>query len=426
MKSEIRKKQTAGRAADKPPATVWRAVGFSLSNVAFLLLGMGLMALIASTTPVLRWWKSRSASVASAGSASGPWGELEYTGFTLREPPDYLPDSARHLETPPWFFENHTPASLRELFGELAVSANQKAQLLDTNRWQSYPHGVLVRPTRELVLGLGRDARQRLYSLLHASPLNPMHHDPFRFRVDGFDDWFAHSGLPDAKLALLRNLTFSNNGGAVCLADLGVLQEEMSPAEFRKLFEVLYSEPSFLMQLQVRPESDVDGLIRYWGRGGRERVITPLLKSLARSPQGGSIDVALLLPPFAQQRLNTFNGTNDAPDVHQDCFWTALNFFNEQPDPRMGDFSYALAKLNEDYTPTREARRYGDLLLLMEDSGKTVHACVFIADDVVFTKNGADYLQPWILMKIPDMLARYATDRSMQLITLRPKGSGSD
>lgn len=421
MKSEIRKKQAQGRAADKPPATLWRAVGFNLSNVAFLLLGMALMALIASTTPAFRWWNGRGAS-ATANGARGPWGELEYTRFALREPPDYLPDSARRLETPPWFFEHHNRESLRELFGELSLAANLKAQLLDTNRWQAAPGGMLVRPTREVVLGLGRETRQRLYSMLHASPQNPMHHDPFRFRVDGFDDWFAHSDLPASKVDLLRNLTFTNSGGAVCLADLGVLQGEMTPAEFRKLFEVLYSEPSFLMHLRVRPDSDVDGLIRYWGRGGRERVIAPLLKSLARSAQGGSIDVALLLPPFAQQRLNTFNSTNaSAPAVHQDCFWTALNFFNEQPDPRLGDFSHALAQLNENYAPTREPRRFGDLLLLIEDTGRTVHACVFIADDVVFTKNGADYLQPWILMKIPDMLARYATDRSMQLITLRPK-----
>src|SRR6185503_12699172 len=107
-------------------------------------------------------------------------------------------------------------------------------------------------------------------------------------------------------------------------------------------------------------------------------------------------------------RLYTFDATaTNSTGAGQDCFWTALNFFNETPDPQLVDTAYGLGVLNRDYVETSAPRRFGDLLLLLDEKQRTVHACVYIADEVVFTKNGADELQPWVLMRIPDMLAHY-------------------
>ena len=134
------------------------------------------------------------------------------------------------------------------------------------------------------------------------------------------------------------------------------------------------------------------------------------------------MNIAQLLPPFAQSRLYTFSPpTTNAPTSGPDCFWTAMNFFKLQPDPGLSNFQYALDVLNRDYSDASGPRRFGDLLMLLDERRQTIHACVYVADDVVFTKNGADYLQPWTLMKIPDMLAHYATDQRMTLVTLRPR-----
>ena len=55
---------------------------------------------------------------------------------------------------------------------------------------------------------------------------------------------------------------------------------------------------------------------------------------------------------------------------------------------------------------------YGDILLLMNDRNEIKHSAVYLADDLVFTKNGNNYRQPWMLMHIPDLLATYpATPR---------------
>jgi hypothetical protein len=221
---------------------------------------------------------------------------------------------------------------------------------------------------------------------------------------------------------LLRSLTFTNLGGAICIVDLDVLQRTFTSNEFHRVFESLYSEPCLLMDLRVNSASDVEALAKYWGRGGREVTILPVLRSLARRPGGGSINIAQLLPPFAQSRLYTFSPpTTNAPASGPDCFWTAMNFFKLQPDPGFSNFQYALDVLNRNYSEASGPRRFGDLLLLLDERRQAIHACVYVADDVVFTKNGADFLQPWTLMKIADMMARYATDQRLTLVTLRPR-----
>ena len=42
-----------------------------------------------------------------------------------------------------------------------------------------------------------------------------------------------------------------------------------------------------------------------------------------------------------------------------------------------------------------------------------VHAANYVADDVVFTKNGGFATQPWMLMHLDDMIDAYATHHPM-------------
>lgn len=407
----------------------------SLSHLVFLLAGMAVMAVVGVVLPSIGWVHVRLGSkpgIITPQSAAptsgfqraneGPWGSLEYTRFALEEPADYLPDSTRRLETVPWVFAKFTARQVEELFRSVKVTEAVRQRLLDSAHWQVSAGGVTVQPSMELLRDLGGAARQQIYAILNDTDANYVHRNPFRFRVDGFDEWFANSELSDEHLELLRSLTFTNEGGAICIVDLDVLQRTLNTDEFHRVFESLYSEPCLLVDLQVNSASDVGALAKYWGRGGREATILPMLRSLARRPGGGSVNIAQLLPPFAQSRLYTFSApTTNAPASGPDCFWTAMNFFKAQPDPGLSNFEYALDVLNRDYADASGPRRFGDLLLLLDERRQTIHACVYIADDVVFTKNGADYLQPWTLMKIPDMLAHYATDQRMTLVTLRPR-----
>jgi hypothetical protein len=62
---------------------------------------------------------------------------------------------------------------------------------------------------------------------------------------------------------------------------------------------------------------------------------------------------------------------------------------------------------NEYVTIQDRPAAFGDVMLLRDAKTEPLHMCVYIADDIVFTKNGAHYFQPWALMRYADVLARY-------------------
>jgi hypothetical protein len=393
------------------------------SNILFVLLGMALMApaLLLKPVPQARDRAAVKVSVPPLESPAMPWGDLECTHFALAQPERYLPDSSSPWPSPAWYFERTAPQQLAALFNSAETSPSTRRLLLDTNRWEISGDIIVVRPTTELLLGLGRPARERIYAVLANSPINMPQHFPFRFRKNGFDQWFAQSRLAPEKLELIRSLTYTNRGGAMCLADLDVLQEKLGREEYHRLFESLYSEHSVFLSLRVKPSADLERLARYWGSGGREQEVLAMLKSIAQLPGGGSINVAYLLPSFARMRLYTFAPvTNDFTAAGQDCFWTALNFFRTEAEAQTTTGDRSLERLMSQYAETLEAPQFGDVILFMENR-KAAHACVYIADDVVFTKNGANFHQPWVLMKMNDVLPRYATDRPMSLVVLRRK-----
>ena len=62
---------------------------------------------------------------------------------------------------------------------------------------------------------------------------------------------------------------------------------------------------------------------------------------------------------------------------------------------------------------------FGDLMALVDPAGNLIHLCVYVADNVVFTKNGGNPGQPWVLMKIPDMLPLYSGEAPLRMAAFR-------
>ena len=145
-------------------------------------------------------------------------------------------------------------------------------------------------------------------------------------------------------------------------------------------------------------------------------------------------------------RLNTFPSAWPDPNVNQeDCLWTAMNFFNEQPDPRFLDreqvkealkTEYQIvdsSSLNPEHAPAPAKREivakqtgfasstlaFGDLVTLANKHGDIAHMCVYLAEDFVYTKNGYNPLSPWVIMKISDMLLLFPSEEPYRLITFR-------
>ena len=54
-----------------------------------------------------------------------------------------------------------------------------------------------------------------------------------------------------------------------------------------------------------------------------------------------------------------------------------------------------------------------------------VHSATYLADDVVFTKNGGIFTQPWTYMKLSDLVTYYNTftppDQPLKVVMCRRK-----
>lgn len=394
---------------------------FLLGSAATLVVVPLATFLLVRAVGVLKMARVQSATPAHASSGVkplAPWGNLEPTEVSLANPEGMFPDQAVRLQKPRWFFENYSEARLTQLLLSCDLSSIQRKVLLDRRFWSIETNGCVITPPEPIIWYLNSSSRRKIYSVLAQSPTNFAQCYPFRFPPGTFDEFLTQSGLSAQDATRVNRLAYPDFG-AVCFTDLEAVQTVLTPDEFDQLIGALYSTPAFCLRLHVTPYSDVDALVKYWGKGGREKLIKPLLKALGRVPGGAVINVSMLLPPFARTRLYTYPDAWDEPaKAREDCFFTALNFFNKTVNTNFFDANYSQATLKSDYVSTRDHPTYGDLIAVRNASGDFAHMCVYIAADFVFTKNGVDRAAPWVLMRMSDMLKIYHASESSGQVTI--------
>ncbi len=358
---------------------------------------------------------------ATAGKA-GPGGKIEAIEIPLASPDGVFPDRAVRLESPKWVFEDCSESRLARFLSSCDLRPIERRILLDERYWNISSNRIVISPPEQLIWSLNPRSRQQIYSTLAKNPANFPQCFPFRFPLQGFDQKFKDSSLPLEQIERILALTYTNSD-FLCFTDLQAIKAVLRPNEFNELIEILYELPTYILRLRVNPDSDIDALVKYWGKGGRERMIAPLLNALAKVPGGTAFNISYLLPPFARLRLYTYPYTwNDPTAEKQDCFFTSMNFFNEKPDTNFFNGDYTAKILRSDYVVVRDVPTFGDVVTLVNAEDRAIHACVYIVDDFVYTKNGVNAEQPWVLMKISDMLMiYYPTDKSGRIQFLRRK-----
>lgn len=364
----------------------------------------------------------RAADAPAPGPSAKPWGELEVKRIPLENRDTVFLDREARLQKPAWHFEDFSAPKLLNFFESCDLRAAVHAELAKTNEWLVRSNGCIVFPSHELILKLNPLERQRIYAVLAHSETNYAQRWPFRIPLDAFDARFAGSGLASNKLELVRGLTYTN-GHQLCFGNFATARTFLNDEEFHAVVDAFYSIPTVSARLRVTRESDVNTLVAYWGRGGREKKIRPLIESLAKVPGGGDMNISILLPPFARLRLYTFPDPDaDVIESKTDCFYTSLNFFKEHPDARFLDHNNTGQALQTDYTMIHGERPVlGDLVTLVNSAGSAFHICVYIADNIVYTKNGENYLQPWVLMRMDDMMAFYGGNEPIRIVIFRRK-----
>ena len=351
-----------------------------------------------------------------------PWGELVEYDVEFEKPDEYITVPTGTNLTTRWFVGHSARREFEQLALSAGIPAGQVAALLDTNRCAAVSNGVWLFPGHELVFRLKPESRQLIYGKLAEFTENTDYMFPFCYRQDALDRWFKNSGLSSGTVELVGRFLYPR-GRAMCFSDSAELMNRVPAAHERlRLLKTLWRQAGVVVKLRIRPESDIDRLMAYWGVGYHAKDFRPLLESMARLPDGGNLDIVHLLPPFARRRLYSYPPPpRNAVEANRDCHWTSMNFINEEPDDRFCNREFVIAKLTTDYAQIAQPGRLGDLIFWKDDEGVAIHSAVYIADDIVFTKNGANYMQPWTLMRIDDLLAAYPREEPMNMVCYRSK-----
>jgi hypothetical protein len=339
----------------------------------------------------------------TVAAKAGPWGALTVTPIVVSPPLEYVAANwGRHEEGHSWHFPSASPELVRAFLSSTGLSAEQVNGLASTLREDTRIRGVTITPDPAIVRSLDPQVRARLYLQLAKSPLNEDQSSSFRF-FGTPEAWLPADLLSPATRRLIEPLIY-RDGDILHFADAEIVRATVTDDDERqRLAKALLRQSTMLVRLTVAEDSEIPALVAYWGRGGRSTDIRPLLESVAGAGEARSIDIVHLLPSFARNRLYRYPRLTTA-DLNKpllaNCLWSSLNFFRPEPDDRFLDVETALASLREDYHIIEHGHQLGDIIGFINDKGNLFHVAVYIADDLVFTKNGTSPVSPWTIMPL--------------------------
>lgn len=355
-----------------------------------------------------------------------PWGQLLIRDIDLQQPEEYVAYETGTNRVETWLFTGRSPAEVKATMQDCGVATAQIERALSAPLAAYTNANTVILPDEDLIFSLPPAVRTRLYSAIaqsSGSQGNELFQFPFCFPGNSFESRIDQTKVSEATLMHVKKLLYPR-GDSQCFSDLRtVLGKIATEGERLELVKMLSHQSAVLLRIRVWPDTDVNKLIGYWSwpNAARTLNIRPLLESMTRIPDGGSVSILYFLPPFARQRLYTFPLPAQQGDPSMDCHWTTMNFFNETPDNRFSDPPYTVEYLKSHYYQIAKPSAYGDRVFLLDKNGNAIHSAVYLADDIVFTKNGNNYTQPWMLMHLKDLLAEYTTDTAPGMAVYRDR-----
>jgi hypothetical protein len=341
---------------------------------------------------------------------TGIWGTLEYYPIRL-EPPTTQLWNTLFSERTVWNFgvltETGALAELRGIgFREEILEA-----LRSEGAWVRAKSGLEVTVPDSVLEGITPENRLALAEWLHANNYDFYNRIIVNIEGGDFSAFTPDKVSPDI-LELVRSRSFVRNG-VLSFMDLPyVIRKIGDDKEARETFiRTIFSTRSLVVRLIIDETTDRASIVDYWSQGGRASRVESMVKGVQATMGVDKIDIVHLLPPLPRRYLYAFSRISDT-GVHNtpDCFWASVHFFKRNPSPRVLDSLSLEHYLAHDFTevPEEEGLRFGDIVcLLRPDNNSFLHSYVHIADDIVFTKNGASYVHPFILTLKSDMMSRY-------------------
>lgn len=379
----------------------------------------GALLLASVLSPSVRGQEDALPPERSFFTKEGPWGKIQCYYFYL-EAPDSVVSRAPTPDTQPrWRIPEEKLADFEALISETELTNDLVSPLFN-------PRGVIRRngianlfPSAALIEALSETERQRIYAKLASYPHNEFYEFPIFFLSGNVDEWAQDSGLRPELISAIRHLSY-HRGDTLAFSDIPVLlglAESNSEAQLIK--KKLTRTRTLIARLEVNPSSNVQEMLDYWSTGLnlRRKELEPLFRATASMSGIEHLDLLHVLPALPRKLLYTFPGDDFTTHIRfPDCHWTTLNFFNFTAQDYYLDSHLASSAVLENFQQVEPPYRFGDVLMFINPKGNAFHSCIYLADELVYTKNGANPLVPWTLLELKDLQKMYNLDIGQGMI----------
>jgi hypothetical protein len=347
-------------------------------------------------------------------------GRVEVSHFYLEAPDELLRLGTMPDQRPVWRMPGTDPQAALSALAAAGLDARSVANLASAGVVSIDGDKITILPPLDLLMSVSPAARQGVYTVLAGNGLNP-HHERPQIIAGDLEEWMRTSALSVLQKQVMQALIWWPNG-AQAFSDVSALVAAAeSAAQAEEARRVMTRVRTLRVRVVPPPAEAKARFAEYWTAGGLSRSAAPLVSSSIEEAAGVGIDLALLLPPLARERIYTYPSFEDAIGGRMpDCNWTALNFFALRPQPYYLDSKISYTALMQEYETVPRTERFGDVIAFVSSGGNVLHTCVHVAEDIVFTKNGQSAFAPWLLQRLADVSAIYGgPERTVRVFRLR-------
>jgi hypothetical protein len=310
---------------------------------------------------------------------------------------------------PRWSFPVKEATHIPQLFKEANLPDRLIKNLLNPSNQTKEGGTIHLFPSTGDLEAMTAAQRTIIYRELAKSPVNKFHAEPIMITADTTDEWFKTSKLRPDLIAKIKAMTYPI-GDCIAFSDVAALMSyARTESEARLLYKALTRTRSLMVSLELKNESDLKPIIDYWtlGKGMRLKDVEPILQSILDTEGVERLSLTHILPPLPRKLRYTYPSQEFLRERAQpDCHWTSLNFFNYSEQNFLLNEQLATSAVIQNFTPVKKPYQYGDILFYL-DSKQAFHSCTYLADDLVFTKNGRNPYLPWVIMKIDEVSKIY-------------------
>ncbi|MBL9157593.1 MAG: hypothetical protein JNJ70_08985 [Verrucomicrobiales bacterium] len=363
-------------------------------------------------------------------AARGPWGMLNYFYFYLEAPAHLIEVFPLRNPRTRWAVPLEKEMEFLSVIDSIEMSPSQRQQLRDPNRVGVADGLYVIFPPENLLVNLNPESRAKLYGYLERFEANQDIKNPVRIRSGSVDEWAAGTGMrPD--LVEQMKLMVYKRGDLLVFADFPhLISQAKSDAEARVLQKHSSRVRTMAVRLDVKNGPPVAEIMPYWttGLGLRRKEVEPLIQAAMDTPGVSGLDLVHMLPPLPRKILYTYPDMSMAVEgVMPDCHWTALNFFNYNPEAIYLDEFFAASRLMSDFVQVEPPYRFGDALVFVTEEMNAHHSCIYIAADIVYTKNGRSLYAPWTVLHLNDVKSTYPdfNGKPLRIQGFRRKGGAN-